>query len=84
MRDQVEERLEYLQTGKKPQRNIEVMRQASKEADAVSPKKVAMEDDTEMVSEKKKKKKKHHEELEMEEEPVVKKSKKNKHLVEVA
>ena len=83
MRDQVEERLEYLQTGKKPQRNIEVMRQASKEADAISPKKVAMEDDTEMVSEKKKKKKKHQEEEE-EEEPIVKKSKKNKHLVEVA
>lgn len=84
MRDQVEERLEYLQTGKKPQRNIEVMRQASKEAEAVSPKKVAIDDDTEMVSEKKKKKKKHHDEDEMEEEPVVKKSKKNKHLVEVA
>ena len=87
MREQVEERLEYLQTGKKPQRNIEVMRQASKEAEAVAHTAEAMEDDAEMVvSEKKKKKKKHHdEEMEIDqEEVVVKKSKKNKHSVEVA
>jgi nucleolar protein 56 len=74
MRDQVEERLEYLQTGKKPQRNIEVMRQASQEASAMAGE--AMEDDS-LLSEKKKKKKKHVED-EVEEEVPVKKSKKAK------
>lgn len=74
MRDQVEERLEYLQTGKKPQRNIEVMRQASQEASAMAGE--AMEDDS-LLSEKKKRKKKHVEE-EVEEEVPVKKSKKAK------
>ena len=77
MRDQVEERLEYLQTGKKPQRNIEVMRQASQEASAVAGE--PMEDDA-VLSEKKKKKKKHVDQEE--EEVLVKKSKKSKVLVE--
>jgi nucleolar protein 56 len=81
MREQVEERLEYLQTGKKPQRNIEVMRQAAQEADALAP--VNDAEMAEPVSEKKKKKKKHHEEeVAEEEEVVVKKSKKQKALVE--
>ena len=86
MRDQVEERLEYLQTGKKPQRNIEVMRMATAEALENQPmvespkkekknKKEAVEEDVEMASaEKKKKKKKNREE----DEEVVVKSKKNK------
>jgi nucleolar protein 56 len=92
MRDQVEERLEYLQNGTKPQRNIEVMRMAAQEAaenePAVeeTPKKekkakkaaVVVEEDVEMVSTEKKKKKKNREE-EAEEASPVKKSKKNKH-----
>ena len=86
MRDQVEERLEYLQTGKKPQRNIEVMRHAAAEVEQaagameISPskkeKKTKKSEEVEMeVSEKKKKKK--HEEVEEEEAPV-KKAKKAK------
>jgi RNA processing factor Prp31 len=76
MRDQVEERLEYLQTGKKPQRNIEVMRQAAAEAQEAAPMDVAS-------SPEKKKKKKHKvEEEDVEMESPVKKSKKNKHAVE--
>ena len=89
MRDQVEERLEYLQTGKKPQRNIEVMRSAAAEAAEVAPKmespkkakKAKVEDDAMMVdaelSEKKKKKKRDIEEEEINDEPV-KKQKKSK------
>lgn len=76
MRDQVEERLEYLQSGKKPQRNIEVMRQAAAEVEAATPA------DAEMASpDKKKKKKNKDEDVEMTESPA-KKSKKNKHAVE--
>ena len=94
MRDQVEERLEYLQTGRKPQRNIEVMRAASKQAADAAPvpdevmespkkkkaKKASIaEEDVEMASTEKKKKKKAAEIEEEEIEQPVKKSKKHKH-----
>lgn len=69
MRDQVEERLEYLQSGKKPQRNLEVMRQAASEIQVP---------DAEMASPEKKKKKSKKAESDNEEEIVVKKSKKSK------
>lgn len=81
MRDQVEERLEYLQTGKKPQRNIEVMRSAAAEAAEAEPvkspkkdkKKAKVDDDSAMIvdtetSPEKKKKKKKREEVEEDEE----------------
>lgn len=74
MRDQVEERLEYLQTGKKPQRNLDVMRQAAAA--------VAETADVEMPSAEKKKKKKHSEiepnEEEVESTKKAKKAKKSK------
>jgi nucleolar protein 56 len=90
MRDQVEERLEYLQTGKKPTRNIEVMRVAAAEAAAEtgdaemeSPKKekkskkvdAEMED---VSSEKKKKKKSKREETTADDDEAVVKKKSKK------
>lgn len=73
MRDQVEERLEYLQSGKKPTRNIEVMRAAASQV-------ASMTQDVEMVSPKtdkkaKKEKKAKVDEEEQEEEKPVKEKK---------
>jgi nucleolar protein 56 len=71
MRDQVEERLEYLQTGKKPTRNIEVMRAAASQVAADMP-------DAEMPSAEKKKKKEKKREIDEEEVAPVKAKKSKK------
>jgi hypothetical protein len=56
MRDQVEERLEYLQTGKKPTRNIEVMRVAAAEAAEAADVAMPVEEESPKKKEKKAKK----------------------------
>jgi len=92
MRDQVEERLEYLQTGKKPQRNIEVMRVAAAEAAEFAPveespkkskkaKKAAAEQEDEVMEEEvavSEKKKKKNKRADDEDEEIPVKSKKSK------
>ncbi len=79
MRDQVEERLDYLQTGTKPQRNIEVMRMAVQEAASEEP--VDTEAATSATSAKKEKKSKKEavDDVEM---PSAEKKKKKKREVE--
>lgn len=76
LREQVEERLEFYKTGKAPRKNIDVMQEAVKIADAANP----TEDDEAAPVEKKKKKDKKR----AAEEPAAKKSKKKKAKTEPA
>merc|ERR1712217_998225 len=86
LRDQVEERLNFLTEGTKPRKNIEVMQEAMKEVKKRKKKKAkaAPEGADAGAGEKKKKKKKAEEEEEAVEEEVPKKKKKKKAEAEEA